>query len=304
MYQNVFYPIHYSLLTHPKFIPLFVEEIDSPPLSKDETTYVQVVTGTLLYYARAIDPTIPTALSSIATEQAKPTEETMKKVKQLLDYCETQEEAMITYNASKMILAVHSDAGYANEKKSRSRSGGHFFLSNDKKFPPNNGAILTIATIIKVIMSSAAEAELGALYINAKEAIHIHQILKEMGHPQLRTPIQTDNTTAEGVINNKIKPKRTKAMDMHYHWLHNREAQGQFNIYWRPGATNMADYFTKHHAPAHHVNVRAEFLTRVKDLAEARQIKKSSHKIATLQGCVRQASLRELAQQILAKGKI
>ena len=67
---------------------------------------------------------------------------------------------------------------------------------------------------------------------------------------------------------------------------------------------NLADYLTKHHAPAHHVNIRAEYLTRVKDYVEARQTKQSSNKIATLQGCVRQASLRELAQQILARGKI
>ena len=125
-----------------------------------------------------------------------------------------------------------------------------------------------------------------------------------MGHPQPRTPIQTDNMTAAGVINKKIQPKRTKAMDMRFHWLRNREAQGQFKIYWRPGKTNLADYFTKHHAPAHHVNVRAEFLTRVKDHADARQTTHSSQKIATLQGCVRQSSLRELAQRILARGKI
>jgi hypothetical protein len=64
--------------------------------------------------------------------------------------------------------AVHSDAGYCNEKESRRQAGGHFFLSNDNKFPPYNGAILTIATIIKAVMSSAAEAVLGALYLNAK----------------------------------------------------------------------------------------------------------------------------------------
>jgi hypothetical protein len=58
-------------------------------------------------------------------------------------------------------------------------------------------------------MLSAAKAELGALYINVKEAIYIRQILIEMGHPQPKTPIQTDNLTAEGVINNKIQPKRT-----------------------------------------------------------------------------------------------
>jgi len=278
------------------------DEIESPPLSKEDTKYIQAVTGTLLYNARAVDPTILPALSAIATEQAKPTQTTMKNVRQLLDYCSTQEEAIITYNASKMILAVHSDAGYANEKKSRSRAGGHFFLSNDDKFPPNNGAILTVATIIKAVMSSAAEAELGALFINAKEAVYLRQILEEMGHPQPRTPIQTDNTTAEGVINKTIQPKRTKAMDMRFHWLRDREAQGQFKIYWRPGGTNLADYFTKHHAPAHHVNIRAEFLTKIKDLAEARQTKRgSSNKIATLQGCVRQARGGRLAQRILAR---
>jgi len=76
-----------------------------------------------------------------------------------------------------------------------------------------------------------AEAELGALYLNAKEVVYLRQILTELGHPQPRTPILTDNSTAEGVINNKIQPKRTKAMDMRFHWLCYREAQGQFRIY-------------------------------------------------------------------------
>ena len=56
-------------------------------------------------------------------------------------------------------------------------------------------------------MSSAAEAELGALFLNAKEAVIIRQILTEMGHPQPRTPLQTDNTTAEVVVNNRVQPK-------------------------------------------------------------------------------------------------
>jgi hypothetical protein len=122
----------------------------------------------------------------------------------LLDYCAAQEEAIITYNASKMILAIHSDTGYCNQKNARSQAGGHFLLSNNKKIPPNSGAILTNATIIKAVMSSAAQAKLGALNLNAKEAVYLQHILSKMGHPQPKTPIQTNNTTAEGVINNKI----------------------------------------------------------------------------------------------------
>ena len=113
-------------------------------------------------------------------------------------------------------------------------------------------------------MSSAAEAELAALYINAREAVYIRQILHEMGHPQPRTPIQTDNSTAEGVINNKIQPKRMRAMDMRLHWLCDREAQRQFRFSWRRGGKNLADYWTKHHDK----NVRGEFLTSRVNLGE------------------------------------
>jgi hypothetical protein len=185
----------------------------------------------------------------------------MDKVKQLLDYVASQEEAIIT---------VHSDAGYINEPKAQSRAGGHFYLSSDEKFPPNNGAILNIAQIIKAVMSSAAEAELGALFINAKEAVCIRNILTEMGHQQPRTPIQTDNSTAEGVINNKIQPKRTKSMDMRFNWLKCREAQEQFRFYWRPGGQNLADYWTKHHPASHHQNIRAEFLTKMQEVKDLR----------------------------------
>jgi hypothetical protein len=106
-----------------------------------------------------------------------------------------------------MLLQVHSNAGYTNEKKSRSYAGGHFFLSNNDTSPPNNGTILTNVTIIKLAMSSAAEAELGTLFLNTKKVMHIRNIITEMGHHQPRTPIQTDNTTTDAVINNRVQPK-------------------------------------------------------------------------------------------------
>ncbi len=109
-----------------------------------------------------------------------------------------------------------------------------------------------------------------------------------MGHPLPPTPIQTNNLTAEGVINNKIQPKRTKAMDMRFNWLQCREAQDQFRFYWRPGKQNLADYWTKHHPASHHQNVRAEFLTSSKDLKELRaelQVERAHHMYAGKHYC-------------------
>ena len=137
-----------------------------------------------------------------------------------------------------MVLAIHSDSSYLNEKNSRSRVGGHHFLSANTDSPDNNGAVLNISTVMKAVLSSAAEAEIAGLFINAKHAIPQRNLLEEMGHKQPPTPIQTDNTAANGIVNNKIQPKATKAMDMRFHWLRYRETHKQFRIYWRPGKTN------------------------------------------------------------------
>ena len=112
-----------------------------------------------------------TALSSIASNQAEPTEETMDNIKLFLNYAASHQDAILTYQASNMVLIVHSKASYLSEPKARSRAGGHFFMSSDVANPHNNGAILNIAQLIKAVMSSAAEAKLGALYINACEAV-------------------------------------------------------------------------------------------------------------------------------------
>ena len=66
-------------------------------------------------------------------------------------------------------------------------------------------------------MSSATEAKLTALYINAQEAVYIRITLEEMGHKQPATPMQTDNAMVEAVINAKIQPKQMKVMDMHFY---------------------------------------------------------------------------------------
>jgi hypothetical protein len=151
----------------------------------------------------------------------------MKKVRQFLDYASTHPDAIVTYHASDMVIAGHSDALYLSKSKAHSRAGGHFFMSNNTAKPPNNGAILTIEQIIKAVMSLAAKAEVEALYINCREAIHARHTLNFMGHPQTPTPMQMDNTTALGIVNNNVI-KKLKAMDMKYHWLRDRECGGQF----------------------------------------------------------------------------
>ena len=133
-------------------------------------------------------------------------------------------------------------------------------MSNDSPIPANNRAVVTISQIIKAVMSSVAEAEMGALFINCRGAIPERHALKAMGHKQPPTAMQTDNTTAHGVVTNNITSKRLKSMDMKIHWLQCRIAQKQFRHYWQLGPNNLGDYVMKHHASIHHKAVRGTYL--------------------------------------------
>jgi hypothetical protein len=113
----------------------------------------------------------------------------------------------------------------------------------------HNVSILILSTILRMVAASAAEAEIGALFLNAQEGVNIRNILKEMRHPQPATPMQTYNTTAHGILCGTCKQQRNKAIYMRFYWVHDRAQQGQFDIGWGPSAQNLGDFFTNHHPP-------------------------------------------------------
>ena len=110
--------------------------VDDPEDSKEVTAaekkFIQQVTGKFLYLGRAVDGTLLTPLSAIASKQSSPTEDTLSRTKHFLDYVASQEDAVLTYHASNMVLAAHSDAGYNNMPQARSRAGGIFFCQTMK----------------------------------------------------------------------------------------------------------------------------------------------------------------------------
>eukprot|EP00978_Attheya_sp_CCMP212_P010371 scaffold25103_cov42-Attheya_sp.AAC.1 len=142
----------------------------TPLLPAARITRIQEIVGVFLYYGRAVDNTMLVALGSIAS--AKTTKETDAAVTHFLNYAASNPEATVRFHASDMCLKIHSDASYLSKPKARRRgAGGHFFLSSNSPLPtatsdppPENGAIHTLCSIIKVVLASATEAELAACF--------------------------------------------------------------------------------------------------------------------------------------------
>jgi len=94
------------------------------------------------------------------------------------------------------------------------------------------------------------------LFMNAQLGAILKLTLEDLGWPQGITPIYTDNRCAEGIANDTLKLQKSKAMDMRFHWVRDRVRQGQFQVIWRKGSENLADYFTKNHPPSHYRMMR------------------------------------------------
>ena len=223
-------PVPRHIVHSPAYCPPIVyakaQLVDVPdttdPLTSAEITHVQQVIGVFLFYARCIDPTISTVLNKLSKQLSSPTKRLLQRLDHLLAYMACHPNAEVVFKASDMQLCIHSDASYLSEPESKSRAGGIQWLGSEL---PYNGAIDILTTTIKAVVSSASEAEYGAAFLNATHALPAIRTLEFFNFPQFQVPITMDNSTAHGIVTGSMKPRRSKAMDMRFHWLKDREAQ-------------------------------------------------------------------------------
>ena len=158
-----------------------------------------------------------------------------------------------------MRLIIHSDASFLVEWDAKSNYGWYFYLGwnqNDDKPQQINRAVDVSSSPLPIVAISVAEAELGGTFYNAKKGKMLRLTLEEMGYKQGPTTIFVDNNTVSGICNSMIKRQLSRAMNGQYFWLIDQVNLNTYQIKWAPGLENMADYFTKHFAAAHHRDVR------------------------------------------------
>ena len=162
-----------------------------------------------------------------------------------------------------MIFNIHSNASYLSAPCACSCASGYFFLGSYPVYGDPiqlNSAIHITCTILKLVAALAAEAELGALFLNAQEAKVLQLTLLELSHPQPPTPIYIDNTTTVDIVNKTIKRPHSRAMEMRYIWLLDGKTQKYFKFYYQPRKENLGNYPSKHHMADIHQHVRLYYV--------------------------------------------
>ena len=237
-------------------LPMTQPHNDATKLTPQAIKHLQKIVGTFLFYSRAVDPTILTALSISTTEQTQGTNTTKQKTEHFSSYATTHPNAKIKSYKSDMILKIHSDMSYLSKRQGRSRARGHFYLGNqDDTTNPTNGPILNTTGIFFNVMSAVSEAEAATLITNMNEGVIQCIGLKETQWPQPPTPITVDNSPTVGLAWDTIKANKSWAMDMHLHWIQDRAQQNQVLSYLGPRQTKQSRLFYQTactHSPSLH----------------------------------------------------
>jgi hypothetical protein len=259
--HNVYSPEFFQPINYGSNDSQLTKEQDStPPLSATDINLVQQIAGCMLYYARGVDATMRPAVDHISMEQTHGTQRTMAKAIRLLEYGATFPDATIVYYPSDMVLKSNVDGSYNSEPGAKSRTAAFNYLGRTNEPDFINGPIECISTLIPTVVASAAETEYASLFIGGKSLLPLRHTLLDMNCIQPATQIITDNIAAKGIATNTCKQRRSKSMDMRYHWIRDRVELKDFDIVWRPGSESIADYLTKTQPVAMVLKMRKYFV--------------------------------------------
>lgn len=256
-------PMRYHPFTYGPQATEALDDDTSASLSDTRKRRLQAIVGTFLYYARALDITAAYPVAKLASLPT--TEHTEELAHHFLKYMASHPNAHVTFSRSNMQHNCHSDASFNNETRGRSRAAGYHFLGDydPTSNNPPNGSIDYVTTIIDVVVASATEAELAAIFINAQLALNLRNSLVFLGHPQGPSLVVSDNLVGVNILNGTAKSKRSRSIDLRYFWIKDRISQKQFKLAWAPGSHNLADYLTKIHPAKTYESLRSKFVTDI-----------------------------------------
>ena len=221
------------------------DEDDFEAASQEQKQFVQEVIGYFSYYAIAQDCTRRYACNIISQQQAHPTQRTLKQVDRMLGYIAAHPDNKLVFRASDMQLKFQCDGSHNSQPGAKGIAASYYYMGDEDDPLRLNGAIDVLCKVIPIVTGSAGETEYCTLFMAGQRSCPHIATLNDLGHKQLATTAIIDNDFAFGICNDKIKEKRSKSIDLRIHWMRDRVRQGQFNIIWKKGITNVADFFTK-----------------------------------------------------------
>jgi hypothetical protein len=199
----------------------------------------QTVIGSLLYLTLGTRPDIAFAVTKLAQFAAKPTQDHLNKALYICRYLVGTKNYCITYDGSTgQGLSACTDSDWASDPTSRKSQSGYFLKLA-------GGAISWTSRAQRTIALSSTEAEYMALSDCSRQVVWMHTLMGELGYKLKPIPISGDNQGSIFIASNPVTEKRSKHIDIRYHFIREAIERKLVEVYFIDGDKNPADLLTK-----------------------------------------------------------
>ncbi len=195
----------------------------------------QFAVGSLMYLMLGTRPDLAFAVSQVSRYSANPTDAHWTAVQKIFRYIKHTKDLRLAFKGGDLL--GYTDASYAQDADRRSVGGYVFKLG---------GAAISWSSKRQATVSlSTCESEYIAQSEAAKEAIWLQRLLKELGYHFYPVTLNADNRGAIALASNPTSYTRSKHIDVRYHFVREKVAEGLINLVYIPTADMIADGCTK-----------------------------------------------------------
>ena len=221
---------------------------DGPEDAQLRTRYHQVI-GSLLYLMLGTRPDIAYAVTKLSQFTANPSQDHLNKALYICRYLVGTDNYKLVYGQTDEGFIAFADSDWGSDSKTRRSTTGHLvFLGG--------AAISWLSRAQKTVALSSTEAEYMSLSDTSRQLAWIHSLMSELKMPINHIPLCGDNQGAIFIASNAVTEKRTKHMDIRYHYIKEVVEQGKVRLYFVKTDENPADMLTKNLARDKFLNCR------------------------------------------------
>jgi ribonuclease HI len=219
--------------------------------------YMQLF-GSLLYAAMMTRPDIAYAVQALSRHMNAPGKEHWIAGMRVLRYLRGTRNIGIKYGMRNrntgLRLVGYSDSDWAGDVSTRRSTTAYVYFMG-------GGAISWTSRLQPTVALSSTEAEYMAAAAAVQEALHLRQLLKDIDYVQHgATIIYEDNQACIAMSNNPIVQKRSKHIDVRYHFTRERVETEEVKLVYVKTEHQLADLLTKPLQRVKHETLRKQVL--------------------------------------------
>jgi hypothetical protein len=168
---------------------------------------------------------------------SNPSKDHLDKALYIFKYLAGTQEYTLSYKGSQGLMA-YADADWGSDPHLRRSTSGYILTLA-------GAAVSWSSRVQKTVALSSTEAEYMSLSDASRQLVWVRSLMQEIGFNLGPIPLCGDNQGAIFIASNPVQERRTKHIDIRFHYIREVVDRGELQLFFIPSEKNIADMLTK-----------------------------------------------------------